>query len=203
MLWGEQVLLGWFLLIAALSLNRMGPAFERSKYAGPIAALGIALILLVQEPPLYFESGGGRCVGEFTSLWCSKDLYGYYLDYILSLAAWLTLAYVGMRLIIRGSNWHTSSNPPVMIVGWFLVLGAWYILAQMEYYHWAIAKYQFVLSNTLAFLVGIVLASLLMFKVIQWTEIRTPRDEVIEGLSEREQRLVTELIRRNIGGGDR
>ena len=89
------------------------------------------------------------------------------------------------------------------IVGWFLVAGAWYILTQMEYYHWAIAEYQFVLSNTLAFLVGIVLASLFMFKVIQWTEIRTPRDEVIEGLSEREQSLVTEMIRRNLGGGDR
>lgn len=202
MLWGEQVLLGWALLVAAASLNRMGPSFERSKYAGPVAALGIALILLVREPPLYFEDGAERC-DSVMELWCVGEIYDIYLEYILSLAVWIVLAYFGMRLIISGSNWYTRSESPAVFVGWILVGSAWMVIIQMDYYLWAVLKYDFFLPIILAYLLGIVLASLLMFKVIQWTEARTPRDEIIEGLSEREQRQVTELIRRNLGGEQR
>ncbi len=202
MLWGEQVLLGWALLLAAASLNRMGPSFERSKYAGPVAALGIALILLVREPPLYFERGAERCDTIF-QLWCIGEIYDYYLEYIFSLAVWLVLAYFGMRLIISGSNWYTPSNPPFVFAGWILVGSAWLVILQMDYYLWALIEYRFFLPIVLAYLLGIALAALFMFKVIQWTEARTPREKMIEALSEREQRLVTELIRRNLGGEQR
>ena len=53
-----------------------------------------------------------------------------------------------------------------------------------------------------AYLFGIAVTVYLFFHIIRITERLSPKDLPIEPLDEKERRLVTEMIRRNLGGGD-
>ena len=52
------------------------------------------------------------------------------------------------------------------------------------------------------FLFGIAATVYLFFHIIRFTEKITPKDPPIEPLDDNERRLVTEMIRRNVGGGN-
>ena len=58
------------------------------------------------------------------------------------------------------------------------------------------------LSWMVAYLFGIAVTVYLFFHIIRITERLSPKDPPIEPLDEKERRLVTEMIRRNLGGGD-
>jgi len=86
-----------------------------------------------------------------------------------------------VRLVHRGLHW------------WSISQSAWFIEAYTRFD---------VLTMMVATLVGIGLTVYLFFHVIRFTERRTPKDPPITPLDERERRLVTEMIRRNLGGGE-
>ncbi len=194
--WVNQAILGFTLLIAALSLWRMGPAFKRSQFAGPVAFLGLTMMIFLPKQPLYFEPDFYRC--EHFTL-CNNDgreAFQYILTWTLIP---IFAAFIGCYSIIQGSNYYGNKRTPRLLFGWVALAVSWWAIWQRE---WFLAAYtQFdVLLLMVSTLIGIALTIILFFYVIRFTERRTKKDPPIEPLDAREQRLVTEMIRRNLGG---
>ena len=78
-------------MLAAFSMWRMGPAFKRSKFAGPVALIGLAGLLFLPEQPLYFESDYHRC--EVISF-CNNDGRESYLKVVFSSLFTISSAYI-------------------------------------------------------------------------------------------------------------
>ncbi len=190
--------MGFTLLIGAFSMWRMGPAFKRSKFASPIAALGLIMLLLLPEQPLYFEPDFHRCVHLS---FCNDDGRESFLYILKWTLISITGAFLGCYTIIQGSEVYSGRKTPLLVLGWIILGGAWWSISQSAWFIEAYTRFD-VLTMMVATLVGIGLTVYLFFHVIRFTERRTPKDPPITPLDERERRLVTEMIRRNLGGGE-
>ena len=95
----------------------------------------------------------------------------------------------------------SSSAAPLLLLGWIILGGTWWSISQSPWFIEAYTRFD-VLTMMFATLVGIGLTVYLFFHVIRFTERRTPKDPPITALDERERRLVTEMIRRNLGGDE-
>ena len=195
--WVNQALLSTTLMLAAFSMWRMGPAFKRSKFAGPVALIGLAGLLFLPEQPLYFESDYQRC--DFISF-CNDDGRESYLKVVFWSLLSISSAFIGCHTIIRGSRIYSERNLPVLAIGWFFLGLSWWTIAQSSWFAAAYSRLD-VLAWMVCFLFGIAATVYLFFHIIRFTEKITPKDPPIEPLDENERRLVTEMIRRNIGGG--
>ncbi len=185
-------------MLAAFSMWRMGPAFKRSKFAGPIALVGLAGLLFLPEQPLYFESDYHRC--EFISF-CNDDGRESYLKVVFWSLLSISSAFIGCHTIIRGSRIYSERNLPVLAIGWFFLGLSWWTIAQSSWFAAAYSRLD-VLAWMFCFLFGIAATVYLFFHITRFTEKITPKDPPIEPLDDNERRLVTEMIRRNIGGGN-
>jgi len=194
--WGMQVLIGLSLVLAAFSMGRMGPSFERSRFGWPLGALGLALMVFLPEPLLAYEPGYAECQRLYHCRW---DLRDQYLDVLIGSLSWIVLALLGSLMIIRGSSVYGRNRPRSVTAGWVLVIAAWFLMSRMWFY-------EFIISEPFFILLGlIVLASMaatiwIHVQVVRYTERKTPRMPKIAPLDERESRMVTEMIRRNLGG---
>tara|TARA_B100000214_G_scaffold14569_2_gene10027 strand:+ start:10425 stop:11006 length:582 start_codon:yes stop_codon:yes gene_type:complete len=193
MLWIHQTIIGWALILAAISLNRMGPAFKRSKFSSPILLLGLSIILLIQGP----GDNTGSCLEEF----CTLETYLDFQNFIISSSIWISLALLGIMLIIYGSEWYSKSNPIALIFAWLLIFYSWWTVINIDFYHEILEQPNY-LFNYFFFALGILISLFILIGVVRWTEINTPRDPIIDEMDEREKRIVTEIIRRNIRGDD-
>lgn len=196
--WVNQALLSTTLMLAAFSMWRMGPAFKRSKFAGPVALIGLAGLLFLPEQPLYFESDYQRC--EFISF-CNDDGRESYLKVVFWSLLSISSAFIGCHTIIRGSRIYSERNLPVLAIGWFFLGLSWWTITQSSWFAAAYSRLD-VLAWMVCFLFGIAATVYLFFHIIRFTEKITPKDPPIEPLDDNERRLVTEMIRRNIGGGN-
>tara|TARA_B100000941_G_scaffold288748_1_gene266256 strand:+ start:2753 stop:3352 length:600 start_codon:yes stop_codon:yes gene_type:complete len=196
--WVNQALLSFTLLIAACSMWRMGPAFKRSKFAGPIALIGLVGLIFLPEQPMYFEPDYHRC--EFISF-CNEDGRESYLEVVTWSLFSISTALIGCYTIIRGSRIYAERNPPVLVIGWFLLGLSWWSISQSTWFEEAYTRLD-VLSWMVCFVFGIAGTIYLLFRIIRFTESLTPKDPPIEPLNDNERRLVTEMIRRNLGGGN-
>ena len=196
--WYVQAWLGLTIMLAAFSMWRMGPAFERSRYGPPLALLGLALMIFVAEPLLYFEEGYIPCSDYFV---CIDDARDEYLSTIVSTVTWITLAVLGCRTITQGSSWYNRRRPELLVAGWAMLTAAWWILSQMQLYHLVMENPIDVLLGIALIVLPILLSIWMLMRAFLLAERQTPRDPEIDALDEREQRLVTEMIRRNLGGG--
>ena len=194
--WVNQALLSTTLMLAAFSMWRMGPAFKRSKFAGPIALIGLAGLLFLPEQPLYFESDYHR--REFISF-CNDDGRESYLKVVFWSLLSISSAFIGCHTIIRGSRIYSERNLPVLAIGWFFLGLSWWTITQSSWFAAAYSRLD-VLAWMVCFLFGIAATVYLFFHIIRFTEKITPKDPPIEPLDDNERRLVTEMIRRNIGG---
>ncbi|MED5231405.1 MAG: hypothetical protein VYB30_03430 [Candidatus Thermoplasmatota archaeon] len=194
--WVNQALLSFTLLLAAFSMWRMGPAFKRSKYAGPIALLGLVGLIFLPEQPLYFESDYHRC--EFISF-CNDDGRESYLRVVTWSLISISTAFIGCHTIIRGSRIYSERNLLVIATGWFFLGLSWWSIAQSPWFLEAYTRLD-VIAWMVSFLFGIAVTVYLFFHIIRFTENITPKDPPIEPLDDKERRLVTEMIRRNLGG---
>ena len=196
--WVNQALLSFTLLIAACSMWRMGPAFKRSKFAGPIALIGLVGLIFLPEQPMYFEPDYHRC--EFISF-CNEDGRESYLEVVTWSLFSISTALIGCYTIIRGSRIYAERNPPVLVIGWFLLGLSWWSISQSTWFEEAYTRLD-VLSWMVCFVFGIAGTIYLLFRIIRFTESLTPKDPPIEPLNDNERRLVTEMIRRTLGGGN-
>ncbi len=189
MLWVQQAFFGWLLVLAAISLNRMGPAFKRSKFATPVFLLGFAIIMLTENPDGVSES----CTEQF----CTENTYLEFHNFIINSSIWITFGVLGIILVIKGSEWYSKSNLIALIFGWLLILYSWWTVLNMEIYDQIFEQPSY-LTNYLFFILGVIISSFTLIYVVRWTEINTPRDIIIEEMDERARNRVTEIIRRNI-----
>ncbi len=194
--WGMQVLMGLSLLLAAFSMGRMGPSFERSRFGWPLGALGLALMVFLPEPPLDFEPGYAECRRLYHCQWVLRDQY---LDVLIGSLSWIVLALLGSLLIIRGSSVYGRNRPRSVIAGWALVIAAWYLISRMWFYESIISEPFFILLGLIV-LLSMAATIWIHVQVVRYTEWNTPRMPKIAPLDERESRMVTEMIRRNLGG---
>ena len=176
---------------------RMGPAFKRSKFAGPIALLGLAGLIFLPEQPLYFESDYHRC--EFISF-CNDDGRESYLKVVTWSLISITTALIGCYTIIRGSRIYNERNLVVLTIGRSFLGLSWWAIAQSSWFEDAYTRLD-VLAWMVCFIFGIVGTVYILSRIIRFTENVTPKDPPIEPLNDNERRLVTEMIRRNLGGG--
>ena len=195
--WVNQALLSFTLLIAAFSMWRMGPAFKRSKFAGPIALIGLAGLIFLPEQPLYFESDYHRC--EFISF-CNDDGRESYLKVVTWSLISITTALIGCYTIIRGSRIYAERNLAVLTIGWSFLGLSWWSIAQSSWFEDAYTRLD-VLAWMVCFIFGIAGTLYILIRIIRFTEKVTPKDPPIEPLNDNERRLVTEMIRRNLGDG--
>jgi len=193
--WGVQAIFGWTLLLAALSIQRMGPAFERSRFSLPIAAFGLAMMIFLPETKQYFEGGSGVCQYHY----CDNDIRNIFLDFILESVVWMTLAILGVMLILNSSNLYEKSKPVTSILGWVLVISAWYVISQMRVIDYLITNPDNLIW-LLFVVIGVLFTLFLYYFIIRSAERNTPRENKVNPLDERERKLVTEIIRRNLGG---
>ena len=196
--WLNQALLSFTLLVAAFSTWRMGPSFKRSKFAPPIALLGLAGLIFLPEQPLYFEADYYRC--EIISF-CNDDGRESYLRVVTWSLISISTAFIGCHAIIRGSRIYSEHNLPILTFGWIILGISWWSIAQSPWFVEAYTRLD-VLAWMVAYLFGIAVTVYLFFHIIRITERLSPKDPPIEPLDEKERRLVTEMIRRNLGGGD-
>ena len=194
--WVNQALLSTTLMLAAFSMWRMGPAFKRSKFAGPVALIGLAGLLFLPEQPLYFESNYHHC--EVISF-CNKDGRESYLKVVFWSLFTISSACIGCYTIIRGSRIYSERNLPMLATGWILLAVSWWSIFQSTWFAEAYSRLD-VLAWMVCFLFGTVAAVYLFFVIIRYTEKNTPRDPPIQPLNENERRLVTEMVRRNMVG---
>ena len=194
--WGMQVLLGLSLVLAAFSMGRMGPSFKRSRFGLPLGALGLALMVFLPESPLDFEPGYAECQILYHCRWDMRDQY---LDVLIGSLSWIVLCLLGSAIIIRGSSVYGRNRSRSVIVGWVIVFAAWYLISRMLFYEFIISEPFFIL---LGLIVLASMAATIWFhvQVVRYTERKTPRMPKIAPLDERESRMVTEMIRRNLGG---
>ena len=195
--WVNQALLSFTLLIAACSMWRMGPAFKRSKFAGPIALIGLAGLIFLPEQPMYFEPDYHRC--EFISF-CNEEGRESYLKVVTWSLISISTALIGCYTIIKGSRIYAERNPPVLAIGWFLLGLSWWSISQSTRFEEAYTRLD-VLAWMVCFVFGVAGTIYLLFRIIRFTENVTPKDPPIEPLNDNERRLVSEMIRRNLGGG--
>ncbi len=193
--WGMQAILGWTLLLAALSLQRMGPAFKRSRFSLPIAALGLALMIFIPETKQYFEGGSGVCQYHY----CDNDIRALFLDFMLETVVWMTLAVLGVMLILNSSNLYEKSKPLVSTLGWIIVISSWYVISQMRLIDYLITNPENLIW-LLFVVLGVLFTLFFYYFIIRSAERSTPRENKVSPLDERERKLVTEIIRRNLRG---
>lgn len=194
--WVNQALLSFTLLIAAFSMWRLGPAFKRSRFAGPIALIGISGLIFLPEQPLYFENDYHRC--ELVSF-CNDDGRESYLNVV----KWSIISIFSLILacftIIKGSSIYSKRNPILLASGWIFLGFSWWTISQSPWFLEAYTRID-VIFWMVAFLLGVLASLYLFFNIIRFTEKITPKDPPITPLDEKEKRLVTEMIRRNFGG---
>lgn len=194
--WVYQALLSTTLMLAAFSLWRMGPAFKRSKFAGPVALMGLAGLLFLPEQPMYFESDYHHC--EFISF-CNEDGRESYLKVVFWSFISISSALIGCHTIIRGSRIYSERNLPLLAIGWLLLGLSWWTIGQSSWFSDAYTRLD-ILTWMVFFLLGIAATLYLFFHIIRFTEKITPKYPSIEPLDDNERRVVTEIVRRNIGG---
>ena len=88
----------------------------------------------------------------------------------------------------------------MLAIGWFLLGLSWWSITQSPWFEEAYTRLD-VLAWMVCFVFGIAGSVYLLFRIIRFTENVTPKDSPIEPLNDNERRLVTEMIRRNLGGG--
>ena len=108
---------------------------------------------------------------------------------------------MGCYTIIRGSRIYAERNPPVLAIGWFLLGISWWSISQSKWFEEAYTRLD-VLAWMVCFIFGIVGTVYILSRIIRFTESMTPKDPPIEPLNDNEMRLVTEMIRRNLGDGN-
>ncbi len=181
-------------MIASFSLQRMGPSFERSRFALPLGALGLAMMIFIPENKQYFEGGSGICQYHF----CDSEIRELYLEFMIDSIIWISLALLGLALVLRGSLYGYSIIS-VSIVGWFLILASWYQLTQIQLFvslvYSPIVIFWFIFVS-----IGIICAFYLYFVIIRYSERRLIGEGQTSPLDEREMKMVTEIIRRNLRG---
>jgi len=177
-------------------MGRMGPSFERSRFGLPLGALGLALMVFLPEPPLDFEPGYAECRRLYHCQWVLRDQY---LDVLIGSLSWIVLALLGSLMIIRGSSVYGRNRPRSVIAGWALVIAAWFLISRMWFYQSIISEPFFIFLGLIV-LLSMAATIWIHVQVVRYTEWKTPRMPKIAPLDERESRMVTEMIRRNLGG---
>ena len=106
-LWSSLVLLA-----TGISLHRMGPSFQRSRFGSPLVVLGVASFVLLPEKLDDPES----------------EVYGS----IIALGKWTVPFVLGAILVLRASSTYGGPSSSGLLLGWAVIAISW-IIAYFEH----------------------------------------------------------------------
>ena len=166
--------LSLFLIFAVISMHRMGPSFDRSRFGLPIACIGVVFLFSPSPDSVHPEAT--------------------VIDSMASSFTWLVCAISGTYLIVGASPNYGVSNPLSTGIGWILVISSWYFATP------SLISLEIDLAlDGIAGILGFV-TGLLAFSLGIWiAEGRSSIVGVSKPLSEDEVRLVQTILVRRIG----
>ena len=169
-LWSSLVLLA-----AGLSLHRMGPSFQRSRFGSPLALLGVASFVLLPEKLDDPES----------------EVYGS----IIALVKWAAPFALGSILVLRSSSTYGEPSSFGLLLGWSLIAISW-IIAYPE--HVSVSSTDVIGASSS--LLGILLGLTLVYIGVSFSERSVGLESYSDPLSEEEGELVRTILLRRLGG---
>ncbi len=84
-------------------------------------------------------------------------------------------------------------------LGWIIVISSWYVISQMRLIDYLITNPENLIW-LLFVVIGVLFTLFFYYFIIRSAERSTPRENKVSPLDERERKLVTEIIRRNLRG---
>ena len=169
-LWSSLVLLA-----TGLSLHRMGPSFQRSRFGFPLALLGFASFILLPEKLDDPES----------------EVYGS----IIALVKWTAPFILGAILVLRSSSTYGELSSSGLLLGWAVIAISW-IIAYFE--HVSVSSIDVIGASSS--LLGILFGFALVYIGASFSERSVRLESYSDPLSEEEGELVRTILRRRLGG---
>tara|TARA_B100000941_G_C28382848_1_gene488375 strand:- start:305 stop:850 length:546 start_codon:yes stop_codon:yes gene_type:complete len=169
-LWSSLVL-----LTAGLSLHRMGPSFQRSRFGSPLALLGVVSFVLLPEKLNEPES----------------EVYAS----IIALAEWVAPFVLGAILVLRSSSTYGEPSSYGLLLGWALIAISW-IIAYPE--HVSVSSIDVIGASSS--LLGILLGIALVYIGASFFERSVRLESYSDPLSEEEAEVVRTILLRRLGG---
>ena len=169
-LWSSLVLLA-----TGLSLHRMGPSFQRSRFGSPLVLLGVASFVLLPEKLDDPES----------------EVYGS----IIALGKWTVPFVLGAILVLRSSSTYGDPSSYGLLLGWAVIAISW-IIAYLEH----VSRSYIDVIGASSSLLGILLGIALVYIGASFSERSVRLESYSDPLSEEEGELVQTILRRRVGG---
>ena len=170
-LWSSLVLLA-----TGLSLHRMGPSFQRSRFGFPLALLGAASFILLPENLDDAESE------VYTS--------------IIALVEWSGPFVLGAALVLRSSSTYGRPSSSGLLLGW-LIIGISWIIVYLE--HVSVSSIDVIRASSS--LLGILLGLVLVYIGASLSERSVRLESYSDPLSQEEGELIRTILLRRLGGG--
>jgi len=171
-LWSSLVLLA-----TGLSLHRMGPSFQRSRFGSPLVLLGVASFVLLPEKLDDPES----------------EVYGS----IIALGKWTVPFVLGAILVLRSSSTYGDPSSYGLLLGWAVIAISW-IIAYLE--HVSVSSIDVI--GAASSLLGILLGIALVYIGASFSERSVRLESYSDPLSAEEGELVRTILLRRLGGDD-
>jgi len=171
-LWSSLVLLA-----TGLSLHRMGPSFQRSRFGPPLVLLGVSSFVLLPEQLDDPES----------------DVYGS----IIALVKWTVPFVMGAIFVLKSSSTYGEPSSSGLLLGWAVIAISW-IIAYFE--HVSVSSIDVIGASSS--LLGILLGIALVYIGASFSERSVRLESYSDPLSEEEGELVRTILLRHLGGDD-
>ena len=172
----EAILWSSLVLIATgLSLHRMGPSFQRSRFGSPLVLLGVASFVLLPEKLDNPES----------------EVYGS----IIALVKWAVPFVLGAILVLKSSSTYGEPSSSGLFLGWAVIAISW-IIAYLEH----VSRSHIDVIGASSSLLGILLGIALVYIGASFSERSIRLESYSDPLSEEEGELVQTILRRRVGG---
>ena len=169
-LWSSLVLLA-----SGLSLHRMGPSFQRSRFGPPLVLLGVASFVLLP----------GKMDDPET------EVYGS----IIALGKWTVPFILGAILVLRSSSTYGEPSSSGLLLGWAVIAISW-IIAYLE----PVSVSSIDVIGASSSLLGNLLGIALVYIGASFSERSVRLESYSDPLSEEEGELVRTILLRRLGG---
>ena len=169
-LWSSLVLLA-----SGLSLHRMGPSFQRSRFGPPLVLLGVASFVLLP----------GKMDDPET------EVYGS----IIALGKWTVPFILGAILVLRSSSTYGEPSSSGLLLGWAVIAISW-IIAYLE----PVSVSSIDVIGASSSLLGNLLGIALVYIGASISERSVRLESYSDPLSEEEGELVRTILLRRLGG---
>ena len=169
-LWSSLVLLA-----SGLSLHRMGPSFQRSRFGPPLVLLGVASFVLLP----------GKMDDPET------EVYGS----IIALGKWTVPFILGAILVLRSSSTYGEPSSSGLLLGWAIIAISW-IIAYLE----PVSVSSIDVIGASSSLLGNLLGIALVYIGASFSERSVRLESYSDPLSEEEGELVRTILLRRLGG---